>query len=158
MPAGDRLVLSDHRQLQDNQLVGSLPSSLASASALVHLNASYNALSGQLPTSLNALTVIDLQHNNLEGLLPSTWGIDRENIDDESGGVGAGSGGSPAGVRVLALSNNPLKGTIPASWGDLGLLELELSHMQLTGTVRDLTGMWRTPNPPTHLRWCVCDG
>jgi hypothetical protein len=103
----------------------------------VHLNASHNALTGPLPATLHALTVIDLQYNDLEGPLPKAWGTNNKGSGDGDGGCGqGGSMGHAANVRVVALSNNNrVNGTIPASWGNLGLLELELSHMQLTGTV-----------------------
>jgi len=61
--------------LDNNALIGSLPSSLKELTALVELNLSNNKLTGSIPSSLDALTTLEqllLERNELDGELPDT--------------------------------------------------------------------------------------
>ena len=64
-------------QLHKNSLSGSLPTQLGSLTALTSMVLGWNSLSGSLPTQLGALTVLTWMHltaNGLSGSLPTQLG------------------------------------------------------------------------------------
>ncbi|CAI7825869.1 unnamed protein product [Closterium sp. NIES-53] len=111
------------RDVSQNNLNGSLPSSLGEMTTLQHLDASVNSLSGTLPTSistmqslqlldlsynafssslsaalpyLSSLTTLDLSHNKIQGaLLPALATMPK--------------------LSILKLKANSLDGTVPSS-------------------------------------------
>ena len=85
--------------LWDNQLTGSIPSSLGSLTNLVHLVLGDNQLTGSIPSSLGSLTnlvQLVLDYNQLTGSIPSSLG-------------------SLTNLETLWLSGNQLTGSIPAA-------------------------------------------
>ena len=111
--------------LGENNLSGTIPSSLGDLANLEHLNFWRNRLSGTIPSSLGRLTnleVMVVQFNQLSGTIPSSLGNLRE-------------------LRTLRLSRNQLSGTIPSSLRNLtNLTYLSLSNTQLSGTIPSFLG------------------
>jgi Leucine-rich repeat (LRR) protein len=94
--------------LKDNDLSGSIPSSLGGAGQgqLMFLSLRENRLTGALPSSLAALSrlgLLLLDSNLLAGRLPDIFGSMRE-------------------LEYLSLSYNCLSGAIPSSVGNLALM------------------------------------
>ncbi|GAA4409267.1 hypothetical protein GCM10023187_32300 [Nibrella viscosa] len=106
--------------LKNNRLSGTLPSSLSALTSLQVLRLFGNDLSGSLPASWSALTNLrDLraQGNQLSGSLPDSWS-------------------ALTNLQVLILDNNNLNGSLPASWSALASLqELWLVGNQLSGSL-----------------------
>ncbi|KAK1370705.1 hypothetical protein POM88_036797 [Heracleum sosnowskyi] len=91
----------------DCKLSGTFPNSMVNLTRLVHLDFSYNNISGNIPLLHNSknLNYLDLSHNRLSG--------------------------------TLELSNNNLNGSIPLSWFELNWLNvLSLSSNHLTGSLQ----------------------
>ena len=114
--------------LHDNQLTGSIPSSLGSLTNLEYLNLGSNGpnrLTGSIPSSLVSLTNLEdlyLFGNQLTGPIPSFLG-------------------SLTNLLSLDLSGNPLTGPIPSSLGSLTNLNyLSLQRSQLTGSIPSSLG------------------
>jgi len=106
--------------LDENNLVGSLPASLGSLTALRELSLRYNHLAGPIPAQLGSLTNLqrlNLYGNRLTGPIPA----ELENLTN---------------LKVLDLGFNPLTGQIPAWLGTLSRLqELDLNLNDLTGPI-----------------------
>jgi Leucine-rich repeat (LRR) protein len=63
-------------QLQQNRLIGTLPSSLGNLTAAVGLSFNYNGLTGNIPSSignLSSLQLLDLSYNQLTGSIPASF-------------------------------------------------------------------------------------
>ncbi|MDR7130069.1 PKD repeat protein [Algoriphagus sp. 4150] len=117
--------------LSNNNLVGTVPSSISGLSYLETLNLGRNHLTGPIPASLGnfpLLIQLNLNDNQFTGMIPS----------------GLGSLGR---LLFLDISYNPqLDSTIPPQLGNLSkLLVLFLSYSNLTGgipdTFRNLTSL-----------------
>jgi RHS repeat-associated protein len=106
--------------LNENNLVGVLPSSISKLTKLTSLNMRVNQISGSIPpsyTTLPALNVLILDFNLLSGSIPA-------NI------------GSLTQLTKLNVGNNALTGSIPSSIGSLtSLTEFSVSYNQLSGEV-----------------------
>ena len=111
--------------LSDNQLSGSIPSSLGSLANLRGLYLDRNQLSGPIPSSLGSLANLEFLHlfgNQLSGSIPSSLG-------------------SLGNLRALSLSNNQLSGSVPSSLGSLANLEgLDIYDNQLSGSIPSSLG------------------
>ena len=111
--------------LIDNQLTGSIPSSLGSLTNLERLGLGENQLMGSIPSSLGGLTNLRellLDDNQLTGSIPSSLG-------------------SLTNLEYMPLSRNRLTGSIPSSLGNLTNLEyLWLQENQLTGSIPSSLG------------------
>eukprot|EP01040_Poterioochromonas_malhamensis_P021406 gene21406-biopygen7121 len=112
-------------QLPDNNLVGSLPSTIGDLSMLETLDLSFNALTRSIPSTMGNLTMLqtlDLSCNLLTGILPSTIGhLSR--------------------LQALDWSVNALTGSIPSTIGDLSMLrDLYLYSNALTGSIPSTIG------------------
>ena len=107
-------------KLQNNNLVGTLPSSLGNLSNLTNLGLNSNQLTGSIPTelgNLSNLSNLSLDHNELTGSIPSSLG-------------------SLSNLTYLALDSNQLTGNIPSSLGNLNNLQyLKLNSNQLTDSI-----------------------
>ena len=141
-----------HLYLSDNQLVGTIPASVANLTNLESLNLGYyaygsessNQLSGEIPGelgSLSQLTHLDLGANQLTGSIPPELGNLSELTELHLWGNQL-SGSIPAALANLSqlqklhLGGNQLSGTIPIDLTNLpGLTELSLSANQLTGDI-----------------------
>ena len=107
-------------QLQDKNLIGTIPPQLSLLTNLHELDLSYNKLTGTIPPQLNRLTELrklHLGYNELTGTIPPH--LSRlTNLED------------------LTLFLNQLTGTIPPQLGGLTNLKLlSFSHNQLYGTI-----------------------
>ena len=135
--------------LEDNQLSGTIPSSLGNLANLESLNLFTNQLSGTIPSSLGDLAnlrSLDLAINQLSGTIPSSLGdlANLESLDldvNQLSGTIPSSLGDLANLEYLALNTNQLSGTIPSSLGDLANLDrLWLVSNQLSGTIPSSLG------------------
>ena len=120
----------DELDLEDNNLVGVIPSTIGYLDELRRLDLSNNNLMGSVPlelSNLSDLIELRLNDNNLTGFIPLGLG-DLENL------------------KELRLNNNRLTGTIPSGLGSLASLEeLRLNNNSLTGSIplelRNLTNI-----------------
>ncbi|KAL2644303.1 hypothetical protein R1flu_011890 [Riccia fluitans] len=106
--------------LQQRNLVGTIPAEIGEFRSTVELILSVNRLSGPLPDLLNmtVLESLELEENNLTGGIPPAI-------------VNHGS------LSMLNLSYNPLGGPIPAITGASGLTTIDLTQTQVTGSILD---------------------
>lgn len=106
--------------LYNNQLTGSIPPELGDLSNLVGLSLVFNQLSGPIPTELGNLTNLKrlyLYYNQLTGSIPGELGM-------------------LTILEELYLNNNQLSGEIPPRLGNLSYLKrLYLCYNQLTGSI-----------------------
>lgn len=104
--------------LEDNNLIGTIPPDLGNLSGLTQLNLSENRLAGPIPVELGNLpnlSGLNLSDNELNGPIPPQLG-------------------SLSNLVWLYLWGNELNGAIPPQLGNLSsLLELELGINNLTG-------------------------
>ena len=121
--AGNTTVLA--LQLTDNNLVGTLPTSLGNLGNLQHLWLDYNQLTGGIPTELGNL-------GNLQGLVLS---------DNQLTGSIPSSLGNLSNLEFLHICTNQLTGGIPTELGNLSNLgSLWLDENQLTGSIPSSLG------------------
>ncbi|MCC7525228.1 MAG: leucine-rich repeat domain-containing protein [Chitinophagaceae bacterium] len=121
--------VSNNRVVQlsliNNNLDGTLPSSLGNLTAITGIFLSKNNLRGNIPVSicnLPSLEILDLSNNQIRG-----------NIPDEIGGL--------TKLKELRLEHNTLNGKIPTSLRSIrSLLVLVLAFNQLTGSIPDEPG------------------
>ena len=118
--------------LENNNLMGTIPTGLGNLANLKELFFYKNQLSGAIPTdlgNLSNLTYLDLADNQLSGVIPVELG----NLTN---------------LLKLNLSTNQLSGVIPAQLGDLSnLIRLYLAENQLSGPIPadlgKLTKLWQ---------------
>ena len=112
--------------LNDNNLSGSIPSSIEDLSMLQSLSLGSNSISGQIPIeigNLSELKVIYLPFNQITGNIPSSFG-------------------SLSKLERLTLSNNLLNGPIPSTFNNLTSLEvLYCSNNSLNGDLPNGLGL-----------------
>jgi autotransporter-associated beta strand protein len=122
--------------LEDNQLTGTIPTTLGNLINLEGLGLDHNQLSGTIPTTLGNLTnlqYIELNDNQLTGSIPTSLG----NLFQLTG---------------IYLYDNQLTGNIPISLGNLSQLSLlMLSANQLSGTIPS------TLSNLVNLSWLLLD-
>jgi Leucine-rich repeat (LRR) protein len=131
-------------ELQDNHLVGTLPSAIRNLTKLRALFVFSNELHGALPSELGELPDLEWLYatrNQFTGPVPASFAALKkmrllylhENALD--GPLPASLSGMTA-LEELGLSNNRFNGTIPASLAQLtNLIDLDLSNNQLTGEI-----------------------
>ena len=139
-------------RLGDNELTGSIPSSLGSLSNLEQLELGFNELTGSIPSSLGSLTnltLLNLFYNELTGSIPSSLGsltnltVLQFQSNQLTGSIPS-SLGSLTNMRSLWLSSNQLSGSIPSVLGSLTNLEvLYLARNELTGSIPSSLGRLR---------------
>ena len=136
--------------LNDNYLAGALPSGIGMGGridgtydSLVHLNASNNQLSGQIPNGLSmALEYIDLGYNQLTGIIP--W----ESIGrlyllaglylNNNRNLVLGDIPEPSGLVSYAWPDYPaVSSAAPGHYDNLNLTYLDLSNNSFGGAVPD---------------------
>lgn len=130
--------------LNDNQLVGPLPESIALSPNLQELKLYNNTLTGRLPSALgnnSHLMILDVSYNQFFGEIPETL--------CEGGGLVAliliynsfsgkipQSLGKCTSLNRVRLRNNNLSGKVPdAFWGLPRVYFLELVHNSLSGQI-----------------------
>nr|GLL21408.1 putative leucine-rich repeat receptor-like serine/threonine-protein kinase At2g24130 [Ipomoea trifida] len=129
-------------QLQDNQIIGSIPRDFGRFSNLMLLNLTANLLNGTITTEISKMASLEqlyLSHNMLTGDIPEALGqlshlgvLDLSN-NRLSGSVPRSLGNS---INSLFLNNNLLSGHIPKSLGKCkGLYRVDLSFNRLTGSI-----------------------
>jgi len=111
-----------HINLNQNNLVGTIPPEIGNLSALIRLNMHSNKLSGSIPAeigNLSELHQIWLFSNQLSGELPPEIG----NLSN---------------LTHLGIGGNQLTGTIPSSYGNLSNLSfLTVKNNNLSGCFDD---------------------
>jgi len=138
--------------LFNNNLGGSLPSSLGGLKHLEVLNLAFNHIGGDIPQSMGSLRhlkVLRLGKNKFTGSIPVTIGdLSRLEVLDmfsnELSGKIPGDLGKLKRMKWLYLSHNQLKGTLPRELGHMESLErLEMAGNQLSGTIPQEIGKLR---------------
>ena len=138
---GDRVTGLD---MTNNNLAGSIPSSIGDLTNLINLNFLINDLTGTIPLSIENLTsleTLDLAGNDLTGSIPSEIGsltsltyLDIEN--NQLTGSIPSSIGNLSNLKTLDLNENNLDGSIPSEIGDLENLNiLFLNQNELSGSI-----------------------
>ncbi|KAL3839925.1 hypothetical protein ACJIZ3_024516 [Penstemon smallii] len=131
-------------QLDLNFISGPIPTSFANLVKVQHFHMNNNRFSGQIPpelSQLNALKHVLLDNNNLSGYLPPELAQMRSltilQLDNNNfaGSVIPNSYGNMTKLLKLSLRNCSLQGTIPDLSAIRGLLYLDLSMNQLTGSI-----------------------
>ncbi|MEE9363949.1 MAG: leucine-rich repeat domain-containing protein [Cellulophaga sp.] len=130
--------------LPNNSLLGTLPESIGSFSALNFLDLGNNGISGELPASLGSLLQLKqllIADNNLSGALPPSLGSasNLEEIDFSNNRIQSQipiSFCNLSKVIKLKLGNNQLYGNIPRQLELMRSLQfLDISHNKLTGEI-----------------------
>lgn len=130
--------------LNDNNLSGSIPSSIENLTELRYLDFAGNHLNGNIPSTLGNLEniiILYLQGNQLSGSIPSSLGnltkctyfsLGNNNLTDNI----PSSLGNLLSVQSFYLGDNQLNGTIPPSLGYLpNCAFLYLGNNDLTGEI-----------------------
>ncbi|XP_057448806.1 receptor kinase-like protein Xa21 isoform X2 [Lotus japonicus] len=128
-----------------NNFGGSLPNFLGSLSAqLSRLYLGGNHISGKIPSelgNLTNLTLLTMEYNHFEGLIPTTFGkFQKIQVLDLSGNQLSGNIpafiGNLSHLYYLSLAQNMLGGPIPPTIGNCQKLQsLDLSQNNLKGTI-----------------------
>ncbi len=130
--------------IDNNNLVGALPTNLGDLTYLEDLYLYANGLTGSIPSSIGSLTSMDtlsLYNNSLSGSLPTEIGNLTSlvsaflNNNDLSGSLPASLGNLPV-LMNLQLTNNDFTGSIPPELGNLTALKyINLGNNPLTGSI-----------------------
>ncbi|KAL6851737.1 hypothetical protein ACP4OV_020301 [Aristida adscensionis] len=121
---------------QNALIRGEVPPGIGELENLVHLDLSYNSLTGTIPSrlgDLRGLAGLDLSYNSFSGPIPNRLGelAQLQKLDLSSNNL---TGGVPDAITrlksltFLALSNNGLRGRLPA--GLSGLRDLQYLIME----------------------------
>jgi len=130
--------------LDDNNLVGAIPTALGDLHQLNKLILSGNNLTGFIPPELGQLTeltVLSLNNNNLTDTMPSElWQLTKLQqlvlSDNSLSGSLSNSIGNLTSLTILSLSNNNLTDPLPLGLENLSQLKrLILSGNNFTGTI-----------------------
>ena len=153
-----------HLNLHSNNLVGTLPASLANLATLQSLYLYSNRLVGSIPISIGNLTNLQglyLYSNRLSGSIPGELG----NLTNLVGGLYLSAnqltGPIPASlgnltkVQYLFLYSNQLTGPIPTQLGSLtSVKQLILCSNQLVGPVpSSIASLTNLSSGASDLRW-----
>lgn len=137
--------------LQENQIFGSIPPSLAKLTKFAVLNLTSNLLNGTIPAEISKLSKLEqlfLSHNLITSDIPEALGELRHlglldlSYNQLSGEIPE-SIGNLTQLNYLFLNNNLLSGTIPSTLGKCtGIQKLDLSFNMLSGIIpRDILGL-----------------
>jgi RHS repeat-associated protein len=137
---GDVVSLS----LPSNNLVGTIPSSIANLSQLTSIYMQGNSISGSIPTeigSLSKLTLLYLYTNKLTGTIPASLGNLKNLVylyllrNTLTGSIPSELSGMTA-LQFLRLEENSLSGNLPASIGSMtNLVQINLYDNAFTGPI-----------------------
>ncbi|CAI8592290.1 unnamed protein product [Vicia faba] len=126
-------------EISNNEINGSIPSSLGNCTNLTDLMLSMNKFSGRIPPELGSLVnlrTLDLAHNNLEGPLPFQLS-NCTKMDKFDAGFNFLNGSLPSSLQkwtrlnTLILNENRFSGGIP----EFLLAFKDLSELQLGGNM-----------------------
>jgi hypothetical protein len=131
--------------LSENYLVGAIPSSVYSATAISILQLNSNNFTGHLPSAIGSLslTFLALNDNLFTGPLPSTIGSLSlltyfALFDNSFTGTLPSTVGSLLRLAYLSLTGNSISGTLPPAIGSLtSLSSLYLNRNSFVGSVPD---------------------
>ncbi|KAJ4831653.1 hypothetical protein Tsubulata_043674 [Turnera subulata] len=135
--------------MDNNKLVGNIPSELGNLSGLIRLSLSGNNLSGPIPATvarMENLQHMDLSSNKLNGSIPVdicyARSISEVNLQENKlSGALPDCIGLLTSLRNFVLDSNALTSSIPLSlWGLKDLLILSLSFNSLNGSLPDQVG------------------
>jgi Zn-dependent metalloprotease len=130
--------------LQDNNLIGTLPPELGNLTELRALRLSVNNMKGEIPNELGNLRKLQqlyLSENQLRGQIPPELGNLTQLIyltlnNNKLTGRLPATFAALQQVKAILLSDNQLEGPIPNGLGTLPNLELlELNHNQIDGEI-----------------------
>ncbi|MEO1032277.1 MAG: immunoglobulin domain-containing protein [Bacteroidota bacterium] len=131
-------------QLSNNNLSGTIPSSIEDLTQLDELFLFLNNITGAIPTeigNLSNLVELNLTSNDLSGPIPSTIG-NLNNLEFLNLGSNDLIGNIPSSfsnlssIKVLSLNSNDLSGTIPSFIWSLTTLEvIQLGVNNFSGTI-----------------------
>ncbi|KAI2494302.1 hypothetical protein MHU86_20236 [Fragilaria crotonensis] len=122
--------------IEKNELGGTLPSELASLTAMKYLLLEEGLITGTIPSELGLLSLmlqIDMNFNLLRGSLPNEL-FNLINLtqldlnDNELTGSFSTEIGKLTSLSFLQVENNFMTGTIPTEFGNLGLLSIATFH------------------------------
>jgi Leucine-rich repeat (LRR) protein len=130
--------------LGNNNLVGTIPTSLGNLNGLISINLNSNKLSGTIPVSLGNLSNLQslgLVINQLTGSIPAELGnlnkLEWLEIHSNylTGSIPA-TLGNLSSLKTITLDHNQLSGSIPSSLGNLIKLEnISFNNNQLVGSI-----------------------
>jgi hypothetical protein len=132
--------------LQGNNLVGTLPTTLSALASLQYFRVQQNALTGPLP-SLNGMTELvyfDVRNNQFTGSLPSLTGLNALRVFSFEKNQIGGQIPSLSGLNALQVfwgNNNQLTGNIPSLAGLSALQIFYVDNNQLSGSIPSLSGL-----------------
>ncbi|KAK1323535.1 putative leucine-rich repeat receptor-like protein kinase [Acorus calamus] len=138
-----------HLLLNDNNLTGSIPSTLCLLTSLEVLRLDRNSLTGPVPVNLNNLMKVGelhLSHNKLTGPLPNLTGMSNLTFVDMSDNIFDASEIPPwfstlKSLTTLMVDNCRIGGELPESLFSLPELQtVSLQNNRLTGTLYFGTG------------------
>ncbi|KAB5525389.1 hypothetical protein DKX38_023138 [Salix brachista] len=129
--------------VRDNNLTGTIPSSIGNCTSFEILDISYNQFTGEIPYNIGFLQVatLSLQGNNLTGRIPEVIGLMQalavlDLSDNELVGPIPAILGNLSYTGKLYLHGNKLTGPIPPELGNMSKLSyLQLNDNQLVGSI-----------------------
>lgn len=131
-------------QLDNNNLVGTIPNSISNLFNLESLSLIRNTLSGDIPSTIGDLVnlkVVSLERNTLTGSIPATIS-NLSKLTNISLFLNKLSGVIPSGLgnltelKSIHIGHNKLQGSIPSSFGNLSkLTNLYVSDNNLEGAI-----------------------
>lgn len=131
-------------ELDENNLVGSLPPELSFLPFLAIVDLDENEISGPIPPSygnLQNLEVFDVDENELTGIIPPSM-FDNPNLrvldlnGNQLNGTISPNIGNAVGLEFVQLYDNQLIGSVPVEVGNLlELITLAIQGNQLTGAM-----------------------
>lgn len=132
--------------LPDNNLVGTLPSTLKNLPALQTLIINDNKIGGSIPllTGMTALQTFHLYGNQLSGALPSLSGLVALQSFNVNSNQLTGSIATYSGLNALQsylVGSNNLTGTIPSMSGYPALQRFGADGNALTGSIPTFSGL-----------------
>lgn len=133
-------------RLNSNNLVGTLPASLNSLTALQIFLLNNNHLTGTLPplTGLTALEAFEVFNNQLSGSMPELIGLTALSDFLVSGNQLTGAVPALTGLTALVTFdayNNQLSGGLPVLTNLMALRAFSVDHNHLSGSIPALTGL-----------------
>jgi len=150
LPSLDSLTRVEAFSIEDNEINGTIPSSISKLESLTSLTLSNNDLEGTLPNGISKLTKLyelKIDGNDISGTVPRLLLTKMDNIAIVNMSYNSFEGRLPIlpnNLRrksqigyVLDFHDNQFSGAIPAELLNVNITSLDLSHNKLTGTIPD---------------------